>query len=237
MLYSPLPLPLPPWCSSSCFAVSGPACFRSGMQVKQVFVAARFFSDYSRCRHAALRTHFGDHNVPKACYACDVCCARRLGISIDGRPRTRDAFADAQILVHLTCALYGHGVTPHRLRKIALGQQLPISSAADRLFADDAKAMPEFGVLKGLGVRAVNKLIQQLVQKHVLSLSRCLNNVPTNRKGRLVVQRLSGGRAMQTFWRRQICITLESDVAPGDADDAGSADQLTQDLEQLMSEC
>ena len=200
-------------------------------------VAARFFSDYSRCRHAALRTYFGDNNVPKECYACDVCCARRLGISGYGRPHTRDAFAEARMLVHLTCVLYGHGVTPVRLRKIALGQQLPISSAADRLFADDAKAMPEFGVLKGLGLRAVDKLIQQLVQKHVLSLSRCLNNVPRNRKGRLVVQRLSGGRAMRSFWRGQISITLESGVAPGDADDAGSADQLTQDLEQLMSEC
>ena len=207
------------------------------MQVKQVDVAARFFSDYSRCRHAALRTHFGDNNVPKACYACDVCCARRLGISGYGRPRTRDAFAEAQILVHLTCVLYGHGVTPVRLRKIALGQQLPISSAADHLFAVDAKALPEFGVLKCLGSRAVDKLIQQLVQKHVLSLNRCLNNEPRNRKGKLVAQRLSGGRAMQSFWRRHTSITLELGVAPGDADDAGSADQLTQDLEQLMSEC
>ena len=56
-------------------------------------------------------------------------------------------------------------------------------------------------------------------------------------KAKLVVQRLSAGRAMQCFWRRHIPITLEFCVAPGDADDAGSADQLTQDLEQLMSEC
>ncbi len=160
-----------------------------------------------------------------------------MGKSDSGRPRKRNAFAEAQILVHRTCVLYGHGVTPVRLRKIALGQQLPISSAADRLFAVDAKALPEFGVLKCLGSRAVDKLIQQLVQKHVLSLNRYLNNEPRNRKGKLVAQRLSGGHAMQSFWCRQISITLESGVAPGDADDAGSADQLTQDLEQLMSEC
>ena len=205
--------------------------------MKQVNVAARFFGDYSRCRHAALRTHFGDNNVPKECYACDVCCARRLGITGYGRPHTRDAFAEAQKLVHLTCVLHGHGVTPVRLRNIALGRQLPISSAADRLFAVDAEALPEFGVLKCLGLRAVEKLIQQLVQKQVLSLNRCLNNGPRNGKAKSAVQRLSAGRAMHRFWRRDVPITLEVCVAPGDTDDAGSADQLTQDLEQLMSEC
>ena len=166
-----------------------------------------------------------------------MCCARRLGITGYGRPHTRDAFAEAQKLVHLTCVLHGHGVTLVRLRNIALGRQLPTSSASDRLFAVDAESLPEFGVLKCLGPRAVEKLIQQLVQKQVLSLNRCLNNGPRNGKAKLAVQRLSAGRAMHRFWRRDVPITLEVCVAPGDTDDAGSADQLTQDLEQLMSEC
>ena len=205
--------------------------------MQQVDVAARFFGDYSRCRHAALRTHFGDNNVPKECHACDVCCARRLGIAGYGRPHTRDAFPEAQKLVHLTSVLHGHGVTFVKLRNIALGRQLPTNSVSDRLFAADAESQPEFGALKCLGQRAVDKLIQQLVQKQVLSLTRCLNNGPRNGKAKLAVQRLSAGRAMHRFWRRDVPITLEVCVAPGDTDDAGSADQLTQDLEQLMSEC
>ena len=205
--------------------------------MKQVDVAARFFGDYSRCRHAALRTHFGDKNLPKECHACDVCCARRLGLAGYGRPHTRDAFPEAQKLVHLTSVLHGHGVTFVRLRNIALGRQLPTNSVSDRLFAADAESQPEFGALKRLGQRAVDKLIQQLLQKQVLSLTRCLNNGPGNGKAKIAVQRLSAGRAMHRFWRRDVPITLEVCVAPGDTDDAGSADQLTQDLEQLMSEC
>ncbi len=205
--------------------------------MKQVDVAARFFGDYSRCRHAALRTHFGDKNVPKECHACDVCCARRLGLIGYGRPRTRDAFPEAQKLVHLTSVLHGHGVTFVRLRNLALGRQLPTNSVSDRLFAADAESQPEFGALKCLGQRAVEKLIPQLLQKQVLSLNRCLNNGPRNGKAKLAVQRLSAGRAMHRFWRRDVPITLEVCVAPGDTDDAGSADELTQDLEQLMSQC
>ena len=93
-------------------------------------------------------------------------------------------------LVHLTCVLYGHGVTPVRLRNIALGRQSPISSAADRLFAVDAEALPDFGVLKCLGPHAVEKLMQQIEQRHLLSLNLCLNNGPRNWKAKLVVQRL-----------------------------------------------
>ena len=100
-------------------------------------------------------------------------------------------FAEAQNLAHLTCVLYGHGVTPFRLRNIGLGRQFPISSAADRLFAVDVEALPDFGVLKCLGPHAVEKLMQQLVQKHVLSLNLCLNNGPKNGKVTLDVQRLS----------------------------------------------
>ena len=71
-----------------------------------------------------------------------------------------------------------------------MGRQFPISSAADRLFAVDAEALPDFGVLKCLGPHAVEKLMQQIEQRHLLSLNLCLNNGPRNWKAKLVVQRL-----------------------------------------------
>ena len=91
-------------------------------------------------------------------------------------------------------------MTPVRLRNIALGRQLPISSAADRLFAVDAEALPDFGVLKCLGPHAVEKLMQQLVQKHVLSLNLCLNNGPRNGKAKLDVPRLSAQDLDGPLW-------------------------------------
>ena len=112
-----------------------------------------------------------------------MCCERRLGKSDYGRPRKRNAFAEAQILVHRTCVLYGHVRTPGQTsKKIALGQQLPIGSAADHQFAFDAEALPEFGVLQCLGSRTVDNLIQQWMKRHVLSLNRYLNNKHSNRK-------------------------------------------------------
>ena len=99
-----------------------------------------------------------------------------------GRPHTRDTWP------------------PVRLRNIALGRQFPISSAADRLFAVDAEALPDFGVLKCLGPHAVEKLMQQLVQKHVLSLNLCLNNGPRNGKAKLDVQRLSAQDLDGPLW-------------------------------------
>ena len=137
-------------------------------------VAARFFGDYSRCRHAALRSYFGARKLPKECQACDVCCARRLGLTGYGRPQTRDAFAETTRLVHLARVLHDHGITFVNLRTIALGRKLPAKSVSDRLLAANAESQPEFGALKCLGQAAVDKLIQQLLQKQVLSLTRCL---------------------------------------------------------------
>ena len=200
-------------------------------------VAARFFGDYSRCRHAALRSYFGERDLPKECQACDVCCARRLGLAGYGRPQTRDAFAEATRLVHLASVLHDHRITFVNLRTIALGRKLPAKSVSDRLFAANAESQPEFGALKCLGQAAVDKLIQQLLQKQVLSQTRCLNKEHGKGKASRAVLRLVAGRAMQRFWRCDVPVTLEVSAQNCGTDDPCNHDGLTQDLEQIMEEC
>ena len=200
-------------------------------------VAARFFGDYSRCRHAALRAYFGEQNLPKECQACDVSCARKLGLAGYGRPHTRDAFPEAQTLVHLASVLHGHGVNFVKLRNIALGRKLPTNSVSSRLFAADAESQPQFGALKCLGQTAVDKLIQQLLQKQVLSQTRCLNKGRGKGDAKLAVLRLGAGRAMHRFWRGDVPVTLEVCALNCGTVDTGNHDHLTQDLERLMNEC
>ena len=116
--------------------------------------AARFFGDCSKCRHAALRAYFGEQKLPKECQACDVCCARQLGLTRYGRPPTRDALSEAQKLVHLACVLHGHGVTSAKLRNITLVRKLPTTCVSSRLLATDAEAQPHMG---GLDVLRTNR--------------------------------------------------------------------------------
>ena len=205
--------------------------------MKQVDVAARFFGDYSRCRHAALRAYFGEQNLPKECQACDVCCARQLGLTGYGRPHTRDAFAEAQKLVHLASVLHDHGITMGNLRNIALGRKLPTNSVSSRLFAADAESQPEFGALKSLGQTAVDKLIQQLLQKQVLSQTRCLNKGRGKGDANRAVLRLVTGRAMHRFWQHDVPVTIELCALNCETVDPGNHDGLTQELEQIMDEC
>ena len=200
-------------------------------------VAARFFGDYSRCRHAALRAYFGEQNLAKKCQVCDVCCARQLGLTGYGRPHTRDAFAEAQKLVHLASVLHDHGITMGNLRNIALGRKLPTNSVSSRLFAADAESQPQFGALKCLGQTAVDKLIQQLLQKQVLSQTRCLNKGRGKGDAKLAVLRLGAGRAMHRFWRGDVPVTLEVCALNCGTVDTGNHDDLTRDLERLMNEC
>ena len=83
----------------------------------------------------------------------------------------------------------------------------------------------------------MDKLIQQLLQKQVLSQTRCLNKEHGKGKASRAVLRLVAGRAMQRFWRGDVPVTLEVSAQNCGTDDPGNHDGLAQDLEQIMEEC
>ena len=75
-------------------------------------------------------------------------------------PHTHNAIAEAQNLVHLTCLLYGHGVTSSGFETSVWDGSFSISPAAHRCFADDVGTWSNFDVLKCRGSHSVEKLMQ-----------------------------------------------------------------------------